>query len=99
MKITVLGGTLQAGVMSALLSESGNQVFWCKKMPSDEMVADISYQDKELNDYLDKRKALGFLNEISIEEICSIDNLCFTKRKHNASKHTRIENEYKKSGE
>lgn len=69
MKITVLGGTLQAGVMSALLSESGNQVFWCKKMPSDEMVADISYQDKELNDYLDKRKALGFLNEISFLNI------------------------------
>ncbi|MEJ5203944.1 UDP binding domain-containing protein [Acinetobacter junii] len=69
MKITVLGGTLQAGVMAALLSESGNQVFWCKKMPSDEMVADISYQDKELNDYLDKRKALGFLNEISFLNI------------------------------
>jgi hypothetical protein len=43
----------------------------------------------------------GFLNNINFEDICSIDNLCFTKRRHNASKQAKIEEEYinKKSGE
>lgn len=37
----------------------------------------------------------GFLNDISIEEISSIDNLCFTKRKHNMSKSSKTEEQYK----
>lgn len=40
----------------------------------------------------------GFLNNISADEISSIDNLCFTKRKHNAAKNSKIEEVYKKSG-
>ena len=37
----------------------------------------------------------GFINNISMDDICSIDNLCITKRKHNASKRAKIEKEYK----
>jgi hypothetical protein len=37
----------------------------------------------------------GFLNDISIEDISSINNLCFTKRKHNMSKRTLTEEQYK----
>ncbi len=29
MKIAVFGTTLHAGVMSALLAEYGNQIYWC----------------------------------------------------------------------
>lgn len=36
----------------------------------------------------------GFLNGISVEEISSINNLCFTKRKHNMSKKCKTEKEY-----
>jgi hypothetical protein len=36
----------------------------------------------------------GFLNNITADEISSINNLCFTKRKHNASKKARTEEEY-----
>jgi hypothetical protein len=39
----------------------------------------------------------GFLNDINYEDICAIENLCFTKRRHNASKHTKNEDDYKKS--
>jgi len=37
----------------------------------------------------------GFLNNINIEDISSVDNLCFTKRKHNASKQSKTEEQYK----
>jgi len=40
----------------------------------------------------------GFLNNIEIAIICSIDNLCITKRSHNAAKNYKIESEYIKSG-
>lgn len=38
----------------------------------------------------------GFKNNISAEEISQIDNLCFTKRKHNMAKLFRTESEYMK---
>lgn len=37
----------------------------------------------------------GFDNNISIEEIANIDNLCITKKKLNASKYTRTEEQFK----
>ncbi len=39
----------------------------------------------------------GFLNNISVDEISSIENLCFTKRKHNMSKFTKTETDYIKN--
>ena len=39
----------------------------------------------------------GFLNNISVNEISSINNLCFTKRKHNASKNAKIEEDFIKN--
>ena len=36
----------------------------------------------------------GFNNNISVEEIASLDNLCITKRKHNSSKRIKDENKY-----
>jgi len=38
----------------------------------------------------------GFKNNISIEEMISIENLCFTKRSHNMRKNTKTNIEYKK---
>jgi hypothetical protein len=36
----------------------------------------------------------GFLNNMSVDDIASIDNLCFTKRKHNMNKFTRTEKDF-----
>lgn len=55
MKVAILGATLHAGVMAALLSEYGNLVYWCCQ--SNEQVSHtnkIQYLDEEVNRRLDK---------------------------------------------
>ncbi|WP_335992406.1 UDP binding domain-containing protein [Acinetobacter pittii] len=69
MKIAVFGATLHAGVMAALLAEYGNQVFWCTSVTCEEQASVLSYQDKEVNYYLDKQRQTGFLKEYAFSAI------------------------------
>lgn len=63
MKIAVFGTTLHAGVMAALLAEYGNQIYWCTSVTCEENVSVLSYQDQEVNNYLNKQRKSGFLQE------------------------------------
>lgn len=69
MKIAVFGATLHAGVMAALLAEYGNQVFWCTSPACEEQACILTFQDKEVNSYLDKQRQAGFLEECSFSAI------------------------------
>lgn len=63
MKIAVFGTTLHAGVMAALLAEYGNQIYWCTSVTCEENISVLSYQDQEVNNYLNKQRRSGFLQE------------------------------------
>ncbi|MCU4531090.1 nucleotide sugar dehydrogenase [Acinetobacter sp. P1(2023)] len=63
MKIAVFGTTLHAGVMAALLAEYGNQIYWCTSVTCEENISVLSYQDQEVNNYLNKQRKSGFLIE------------------------------------
>lgn len=63
MKIAVFGTTLHAGVMAALLAEYGNQIYWCTSVTCEENISVLSYQDQEVNHYLNKQRKAGFLTE------------------------------------
>lgn len=63
MKIAVFGTTLHAGVMAALLAEYGNQIYWCTSVTCEENISVLSYQDQEVNNYLNKQRKAGFLQE------------------------------------
>ncbi|MFT0177821.1 nucleotide sugar dehydrogenase [Acinetobacter baumannii] len=69
MKIAVFGTTLHAGVMAALLAEYGNQVYWCTSVTCEENISILSYQDQEVNHYLNKQRKAGFLKESPFSEI------------------------------
>lgn len=69
MKIAVFGTTLHAGVMAALLAEYGNQIYWCTCVSCEEDVSVLSYQDQEVNNYLNKQRKAGFLIESPFSEI------------------------------
>ncbi|MFV5661371.1 nucleotide sugar dehydrogenase [Acinetobacter pittii] len=69
MKIAVFGTTLHAGVMAALLAEYGNQIYWCTSVTCEENIFVLSYQDQEVNHYLNKQRKAGFLIESSFSEI------------------------------
>ncbi|MEQ1189725.1 UDP-glucose/GDP-mannose dehydrogenase family protein [Acinetobacter seifertii] len=69
MKIAVFGTTLHAGVMSALLAEYGNQIYWCTSVTCEENISVLSYQDQEVNHYLNKQRKAGFLIESSFSQI------------------------------
>lgn len=61
MKIAVFGNTLYAGVMSALLSESGHFVFWCSNIV-DDSGSHHSFHDETVSHLLSKQLKSGFLN-------------------------------------
>ncbi|MBP2605827.1 nucleotide sugar dehydrogenase [Acinetobacter calcoaceticus] len=63
MKIAVFGTTLHAGVMAALLAEYGNQIYWCTSVTCEENISVLSYQDQDVNNYLNKQRKAGFLKE------------------------------------
>lgn len=67
MKIAVFGATLHAGVMAALLAEYGNQIYWCTSVTCEENFSILSYQDQEVNTYLNKQRKAGFLEECSFQ--------------------------------
>lgn len=69
MKIAVFGTTLHAGVMAALLAEYGNQIYWCTCVSCEEDISILSYQDQEVNNYLNKQRKAGFLKESAFSEI------------------------------
>ncbi|MDX8157093.1 nucleotide sugar dehydrogenase [Acinetobacter pittii] len=68
MKIAVFGTTLHAGVMAALLAEYGNQIYWCTCVSCEEDISVLSYQDQEVNNYLNKQRKAGFLKESAFSE-------------------------------
>ena len=66
MKVAVFGQTLYSGVLSALLSECGHQVYWCdflKKTAFQHAYA----QDDAVKQLLDKQQQNGFLKILSPE--------------------------------
>ncbi len=69
MKIAVFGTTLHAGVMAALLAEYGNQIYWCTCVSCEEDISVLTYQDQEVNNYLNKQRKAGFLIESPFSEI------------------------------
>lgn len=69
MKIAVFGTTLHAGVMAALLAEYGNQIYWCTSVTCEENISVLSYQDQDVNNYLNKQRKTGFLKESPFSEI------------------------------
>ncbi|MBN6541206.1 nucleotide sugar dehydrogenase [Acinetobacter pittii] len=69
MKIAVFGTTLHAGVMAALLAEYGNQIYWCTCVSCEEDISILTYQDQEVNNYLNKQRKAGFLKESAFSEI------------------------------
>lgn len=69
MKIAVFGTTLHAGVMAALLAEYGNQIYWCTSVTCEENISVLSYQDQEVNHYLNKQRKSGFLTESPFSQI------------------------------
>ncbi|EMS1561235.1 nucleotide sugar dehydrogenase [Acinetobacter baumannii] len=69
MKIAVFGTTLHAGVMAALLAEYGNQIYWCTSVTCEENISILSYQDQEVNHYLNKQRKAGFFKESPFSEI------------------------------
>ncbi|MFV5366309.1 nucleotide sugar dehydrogenase [Acinetobacter oleivorans] len=69
MKIAVFGTTLHAGVMAALLAEYGNQIHWCTSVTCEENISVLSYQDQDVNNYLNKQRKAGFLKESPFSEI------------------------------
>ncbi|MFV5585855.1 nucleotide sugar dehydrogenase [Acinetobacter oleivorans] len=69
MKIAVFGTTLHAGVMAALLAEYGNQIYWCTSVTCEENISVLSYQDQDVNNYLNKQRKAGFLKESPFSQI------------------------------
>lgn len=68
MKVAVFGRTLYAGVMSALLAESGHQVFWCEWI--EKSIGEQSYrQDARIQNLLDQQRKSGFLKDSNLSEI------------------------------
>ena len=60
MKVAVFGKTLYAGVMAALLSECGHQVYWCNIFQDSQYIQRY-FQDESVERLLEKQLAQGFL--------------------------------------
>ena len=61
MKVAIFGNTLYAGVMSALLSESGHFVYWCSRLNPNENGQQYSFHDENVSRLLEKQLSSGFL--------------------------------------
>ena len=60
MKVAIFGKTLYAGVMAALLSECGHQVYWCNIFQDSQHIQRY-FQDESVERLLEKQLAQGFL--------------------------------------
>ncbi|HJP47287.1 MULTISPECIES: nucleotide sugar dehydrogenase [Acinetobacter] len=69
MKIAVFGNTLYAGVMSALLSESGHSVYWCSNTDDKENTVQYSFHDENVSRLLDKQLNSGFLHYANFKHV------------------------------
>ena len=67
MKIAILGTTLQAGVLAALLAEYGNQVYWCYQ--HSHLSINIQYQDEEVNRRLSKQREAKMLLQSTLVDL------------------------------
>lgn len=61
MKVAIFGNTLYAGVMSALLSESGHLVYWCSHLDCTIDEQQYSFHDENVSHLLKKQLSSGFL--------------------------------------
>ena len=61
MKVAIFGNTLYAGVLSALLSESGHFVYWCSHINPNENGQQYSFHDESVSRLLEKQLSSGFL--------------------------------------
>ena len=61
MTVAIFGNTLYAGVMSALLSESGHFVYWCSHPNPNENGQQYSFHDESVSRLLEKQLSSGFL--------------------------------------
>ncbi len=79
MKIAILGTTLQAGVLAALLAEYGNQVYWCYQHSHLSTTSiNIQYQDEEVNRRLSKQREAKMLLQSTLVDLpLDIDTYLF----------------------
>lgn len=61
MKVAIFGNTLYAGVMSALLSESGHLVYWCSQLNREVDDQQYAFHDENVSHLLQKQLSSGFL--------------------------------------
>lgn len=61
MKISIFGSTLQAAVFAGLFAESGHQVSWCPYFLDKPVTKLPSYQDRNVNQLLEKQISSEFL--------------------------------------
>ncbi|WP_038345946.1 nucleotide sugar dehydrogenase [Acinetobacter sp. A47] len=61
MKVAIFGSTLYAGVMSALLSETGHLVYWCSQLDTKADAQQYSFHDENVSHLLEKQLTTGFL--------------------------------------
>lgn len=69
MKVAIFGNTLYAGVMSALLSESGHFVYWCSHLDDHSADQQYAFHDENVSRLLEKQRNSGFLNYRDLEGI------------------------------
>ncbi|ENU32070.1 hypothetical protein F991_00052 [Acinetobacter sp. CIP-A165] len=69
MKVAIFGNTLYAGVMSALLSESGHSVYWCSHPNAVTDDLQYSFHDENVSRLLEKQQSSGFLNYRDLDSI------------------------------
>lgn len=69
MKVAIFGNTLYAGVMSALLSESGHSVYWCSHLHVATDDLQYSFHDENVSHLLEKQRQSGFLKYSDLEQI------------------------------
>lgn len=62
MKVAIFGNTLYAGVMSALLSESGHLVYWCSQLNREADDQQYAFHDENVSHLLAKQLSSGFLH-------------------------------------
>lgn len=67
MKVAIFGKTLYTGVMAALLSECGHQVFWHAAHHAD--FTRQHFQDDSVNRLLAKQQASGFLQCVGLPDL------------------------------
>lgn len=79
MKIAVFGNTLYAGVMSALLSESGHFVYWCSDTQKQQNDLQYAFYDENVSRLLEKQLKSGFLKDTALQNIpLDIDGYLFS---------------------